>query len=200
MATSNIQIVNTALTLLGDSRITSLSDNTKPAREANAIYEPVRNALLAAYNWSFAKKRDQLSADVTAPDFGWDKSFTLPADCLRILFVGDYYVGLDLTDYRGSPVEEFEIEGRKILTDWPTPLNLKYIGIVTDTTTHPATFDMALSMRLAELLAEPLTQSDTKRARAADAFKSAIKDAIRANAIELPPVKLPDDEWVISRL
>ena len=195
-----VEIVNVALTLLGESRIMALTDNSKPAREASAIYDQTRDALLAGYNWSFAKTRAQLPASSTAPAFEYGAAYPLPTDCLRLLFIGDYYVGADLTDYRGAPTEMFTIEGREILTDMGAPLNVKYIRRVSDSTQFSANFSAALSARMAELLAEPLTQSDTKRARAEATFKDAIRTAIRANAIELPPQKMADDEWILSRL
>ena len=178
----------------------SLSDNSKPAREANAIYESVRDSLLAGYNWSFAKTRAQLPASATAPAFEYAYAYPLPVDCLRVVFVGDYYAGMDLTDYRGAPTEMFTIEGREILTDMGSPLNIKYIKRQTDSTLFSANFSASLSAKLAENLAEPLTQSDTKRARAEAAFKTEIRLAVRANAIELPPQKFADDEWIFSRL
>jgi len=197
---SDISIVNSALTLLGESRIISLADNTKPAREANAIFEITRDSLLAAYNWSFAKTRAQLPALADAPLFEFNLQYQIPTDCLRLLQIGDFYVGLDLTDYRGSPVDQYVIEGRKILTNLSAPLNVKYIKRVENSTEFSKNFEMAFVAKLAEVLAEPLTQSDQKRQRATDAFNREIKAAIRANAIELPPTKLPDDEWLISRI
>ena len=106
---STVDIVNIALTLLGESRITSIDDDVKAAREAKALFDHARDALIGGYNWSFAKARAQLSADATAPVFEYANAFTLPVDCLRIHMAGEFYVGLDLTDYRGAPVEEFVI-------------------------------------------------------------------------------------------
>lgn len=196
---SKIEIVNTALTLLGEVRIISIDDDVKPAREAKAIYDITRDALLASYNWSFAKERASLSALADAPAFEYDLQYQFPSDALRILFIGDYYVGVDLSDYRGSSTSEFTIEGRKILTNMAAPLNIKYVKRVTDTTQMTAPFTMAFAAKLAEMLAEPLTQSDQKRARAEASLKEAISLAIRSNAIELPPEKLADDEWILSR-
>lgn len=195
-----VDIVNVGLTLLGESRIASLLDNSKPAREANAIYEQVRDSLLAGYTWSFAKARAQLPASATPPLFEYANAFQLPAGCLRITMVGDFYVGVDLTDYRGSPTQEFTIEGREILTNLGAPLNLKYINRVEDSTQFSPNFCSAFSAKLAEKLAESLTQSDSKRGRAEAAFNNEIRLAIRANAIELPPQKFADDEWIMSRL
>lgn len=208
MATTAVEIVNMALTMLGEGHIVSLSDNVKPAREANYIYSTTKDALLGGYNWSFAKTRAALTASATPPAFEYALAYDLPADCLRVLFVGDYYVGMDLTDYRGAPTELFTIEGRQILTDLGTMtppssdnnINIKYIKQEDDVTKFSANFVSALVAKLAENLAEPLTQSETKRARAESAFRNELRMAIRANAIELPPQKLADDEWILSRI
>jgi hypothetical protein len=195
-----VEIANLALTLLGESRIMALTDNSKPAREINAVVDQTRDALLAGYNWSFAKTRAQLPASTDVPAFEYARKFPLPVDCLRLTFVSDYYVGLDLTDYRGGPTELFTIEGRDILTNEGAPLNVKYIKRITDSTNFSANFSYSFAAKLAEALAETLTQSDTKRARAAEMFAKEIRLAVRAGAIELPPQKLADDEWVMSRL
>lgn len=197
---SQVEIVNYALTLLGQDRILSIDDDLKAAREAKAVYSIVRDALLAGYTWSFAKTRASIPASVTVPAFQFANTYPLPVDCLRIIMIGDIYVGADLTDYRNTPVEEYAIEGREILTDLPAPLKLRYIKQVTDTTQFSANFSESLGCSLAERLAEPVAQSETKRDRATVAFKDSISKAVRANAIELAPQKLADDEWILSRL
>lgn len=197
---SQIEIVNLALTFLGDARILSIDDDTKPARESKAVYDNVRDALFGGYNWSFAKTRAQLSASASTPSFQFGYQYEMPTNCLRLLFIGDYYVGADLVDYRGSPVGEYEIEGRNILTDLGAPLNIKYIQRITDTSKYHPNFVMCLAAKLAYHLAEPLTQSNSKKGDAEVTFKRELNTAVRANAIELPPDRLADDDWVLSRL
>ena len=197
---SQAEIANAALTLLGSDRIISLDDDIKPAREIKAMFNISRDALLAGYDWSFAKTRSNLSALTSTPAHGFDYEFQIPSDCLRLVMVGEHYVGMDLTDYRGSPVEEFTIEGRTILTNLAAPLPVIYIKRVTDTTQFQANFTKGFAAQLAMDVCEALTQSETKRARAERELSKEITLAIRANAIELPPRKLPDDEWLLSRL
>lgn len=196
---SEVDVINFGLTLLGESRIASLADLSKPAREALAIYDITRDSLQAGFSWSFNKARARLPALTGVPEFGFGKKYQLPTDCIRIIMVGDYYPGLDLTDYRGSPTEPFEIEGREILTDMGAPLNFRYGKRLTDTAQFHPCFVEAFGCRLAEFLAEPLTQSDAKRNRAESAFKKSMMRAVQANAVELPPKKLPDDEWLMAR-
>lgn len=197
---SQTEIVNVCMTLLGEDRVTSIDDNVKQARAAKAMWGISRDALLSAYNWSFAKARAQLSALAGAPSFQFSLKYQMPSDCLRLTFIGDYYVGADLTNYRGSPTEEYAIEGREILTNIAAPLNIKYVKRVTDTALFQANFAKAFGAQLAIDLCEELTQSDSKKAAASAYLRDQIKLAVRANAIELPPQKQPDDEWLLSRL
>lgn len=197
---SEVEIVNVALTLLGESRIVSLDDPVKAAREAKAIFEVNRNALLAGYSWSFSLFRTSLPALADAPEWGFSYKFRIPNGCLRVVQIGDYFPGLDLTDYRGAPTEDYIIEGRNILTSLSAPLKFRGVNTITDTAQFAASFVKTLAAYLAMDLAEPLTGSDTKRGRAGEALAREIRLAIQANAIELPPKKLADDEWLMSRL
>lgn len=197
---SEVEVVNVGLTLLGESRIASLDDNTKPAREAKAIFAHTRDSVLASHNWNFAKTRVALPALVDAPPFQFNTKYQLPSDCLRLIELNDYFVGIDLTDYRGSDTTEFAIEGREILTNWAAPLNIKYIKRVTDASQFDPCFVTTMGARLAMDLCEALTQSDSKWQKAAQQYKMEISNAIRVNAIALPPRKLADDEWLLSRL
>lgn len=197
---SKVEIVNVALTLLGESRIMSIDDDVKAAREAKAVYDIVRDALLANYNWTFAKQRVSLPALVSVPAFQYSKQYKLPVDCLRLVFVGDYYVGASLADYRTIPDELYAIEGGMILTDLSAPLNIKFVARVTDTTQFAPAFTMAFASKLAMSLVEPLSQSAQKYQIAEAQFRDDLRLAIRSNAIEQPPIKLPDDEWLLARL
>ena len=55
--TADYQIVNLALTRLGDLRIASLSDATAAGQAANAIYAALRDEVLRAHPWNFAVQR-----------------------------------------------------------------------------------------------------------------------------------------------
>lgn len=59
MAT-DVEIVNLALVRLGATRITSLSDGSRNANEANAIYNMIRNEVLRGHTWKFAMRRATL--------------------------------------------------------------------------------------------------------------------------------------------
>ncbi len=198
---SQAEIINRALTILGETaRVVSIDDNSKIAREAKAVYSTSLRSLLAKHNWTFAKDRALIPALSAAPLFEYAYQYPIPTGALRILMVGEHYVGIDMTDYRGSPVEEYAIENGNILTNMGSPLRIKYIKEIADPGLFSAAFTSCFAAMLAVDLAEALTQSTGKQEIAMTKFRDELRDAVRCNAIEQPPVKVADDEWLISRL
>jgi hypothetical protein len=197
---SSVEIANRALTKLGASRITSFDDNNTQSRALKAMFDMVRDSELRARIWSFSKKRASLAALASTPEWGFDYEYQKPSDCLRFIQINDVYCGPDLTDYRNESTADYAIEGNKILANYAAPLKILYVSRVEDTAQWDATFVEAFACKLAFELAEDLTQSNTKKESAREDYKAAISAAIRANAIELPPVDLPADSWELSRL
>jgi hypothetical protein len=198
---SSVDIANSALTKLGAKRIMSLSDNQKEAREVNALFEIRRDALLRSYNWSFAMKRASLPALEAAPDWGFARAFQLPTDCLRVVQVGEDFQVPGLADYVNAADEElYRIEGRTIATDLSAPLPIRYLRKVTNTGEFDAAFVELFAADLAFEVCEALTQSTSKKESLREDKKMALRNAVRSNAIELPPQIIPDSEWVMSRL
>jgi hypothetical protein len=197
---SQVDIANRALTKLGAARIISFSDDNKQARAVSSMFNIVRDAELRSHIWSFSVKRASLAALVSTPDWGFQKEFQIPSDCLRILMVNDVYGGPSMEDYRNQPVADYSLEGNKILTDFSAPLKIRYIARIADTTQWDAMFVEAMSCRLAMELAEDLTQSNSKRELAQAEYMAALRGAIRASAVEQPSQAMPDNEWLLSRL
>lgn len=188
---SDVEICNRALQKLGAKRIVSLDDDSPNARACQAAYEPVKRAELRAHPWNFAVQRAELAADATAPAWGRANSFQLPSDCLRIL--PDYP-----EDNRNS--HDWQIEGRKILTDDTDPIYLRYIYDVTDPNEMDPLFREAVSAKLAIELCEELSQSNTKKDTLRDDYKEIIREARRTNAIENVAAEPPQDSWLSVRV
>lgn len=197
---SNIDIANRALTKIGANRIISLGDDNKEGREVNSMFSIVRDAELRAHSWRFSIKRAQLAALSTAPEFGYAYQYRPPADCLKILEVGDFYPGADLSDYVGSDNSEYAYENGVILTDYTAPLKLRYVARIEDPSLFDSLFVEAFACRLAMELAEPITQSSTKRQLAQSEYDMAVKAAVQASSIEKPPTKVADDTFILARL
>ena len=197
---SEIDAANRALSKIGSARITSRLDNSKEAREVNAAFDIVRDAELRKNRWSFAKRRSALAASVTAPAFGYGYQYTLPTLCLRVLRVGDFSPGLDLSNGRNASLEEYAIEGRSILTDDAGPLNIIYLESVVDVTLWDAMFLEVFACKLAFEIADALTGSQSRKDACAQDYEAQVRAAVHANAIELPASPIADDSWILSRL
>lgn len=184
------EIANRALQLLGAKRITALSENSRNARAANAAYEPVKLAELRKHTWCFATTREQLAADTEEPLFTKGNAFPLPSDFVRLLPPDPEDNMNDL---------DWVIEGRRIITNDSAPLEIRYIYDVTDPNEMDALFREAFAAKLAEAMCEEITQSNTKLASANAAYKDAISEAKKANAIEKPSEEPPADTWITCR-
>lgn len=201
---SQVEIMNRAAAILGEERISSPSEDVKVARELSATWAISRRALLRGYRWGFAMKRAALAALSTAPAHQFDYQYQLPADFLRLDFVGDWFAGLSMTDYRNTDESEWALAnvatGTVIETSLPAPLNIRYVADIETTTFFDALFVEAFAGKLAVDVATTLTNSSGRLDAARAAFGMAIGEAIRTSAIERPPVALPDDSWIMSRL
>ncbi len=144
---SEVGIVNSALVKIGADTITALIDDSEEARAANAQYAKLRDEVLRAHPWNFAIARAQLAQLAEDPAFGYAKQYQLPADCLRVLSMSDDTI-------------QFEIEGRKLLTDEETA-KIRYLRQVTDPNEFDSFFRETLSLRLAADLAYTLVNSGT---------------------------------------
>jgi hypothetical protein len=144
---SEVEIINSALNMIGASNIISRGEDSKSARVTNQRFDAVRDAVFRAHPWNCLVTRVTLAADSTAPTFTWANAFTLPTDpyCLRVLRL-DY---LDI---------EFRVEGRKIVCDEST-VNLMYLGRVTDPNEWDTLLHEAIAARLAADISFALVQS-----------------------------------------
>jgi hypothetical protein len=187
---SQVDICNRALQILGQRRITTLTDGSAGADACAAAWDACLEAELRAHPWNCAVKRAELAADATEPTWGRANAFQLPSDFLRLL--------------RGYPEDlladdDYQIEGRKILTDSDGPLYIRYIYKVEDPNEMDALFREALAFRLALAMCEELTQSNTKKELLMDEYKAAVREARRVNAFENRPAIAPDDTWLSRR-
>ena len=58
MATTFVEIANRAITFLGGTTITALTDDTKEGRAVLRLYEQTRDQILRDHPWNFAIRRD----------------------------------------------------------------------------------------------------------------------------------------------
>lgn len=166
---SVVDICNKALSLLGQSAITSLDDNTPEALACRIHFEPMLKRVLRGHRWNCVKSRAVLNRLLETPAFGFQYYYQLPSKCLMAL-------ELDNGEY-------FEVEGRKLLTDSPEA-NLHYIEFSADTTQFDAQLSDALSYELAGELAYPMTSSAGLGREFKEVAKDLFADAKASDAFE----------------
>lgn len=188
---SDITIINGALRKLGVARIGARNEETEQARVANDTYDTLLDAVLTDAPWDFATKRQELSANATAPVFGFDNAFDLPSDpyCLKPLEI------VNLSEYQWS------VEGRQIVTSHSAPLQLVYIARITDADSYSPQFVEAFQARLAAEWAEPLVKQSSVQRLMVEVYDRKIR---AAKTIEAGQTGLHEDttngSWVDSRL
>lgn len=199
--TSNVDIANYALNIIGASNISTLDENSKPGRLINQRFESVRDAVFRSHPWNCLIRRAELAQEVQAPAFGYSKQYALPADpyCLRVLEFSNgslSYPQDNMFSNSGGPV--FVIEGRKLLTDEGTA-RIKYIARVTDPQQYDASLTEALAARLAMEISYAITGSTSVVQIATALYDEKMKEARFIDATEGAPQKLEASDFIEAR-
>lgn len=173
MATTNVDIVNLALSKIGSATISDWNEATKERRTATAIYDNMRDRLLEMYPWNFAMKRAVLSTLGTTPSFEFAYAYTLPTDCIRVYELYDY------------PLEPYAVEAGNLLTDLSSAnVKIKYIAKITTESTFPPSFVNVFALAIAAEIAPILTGDRNMRISLLNELSMEIRNAYVLNAIE----------------
>lgn len=175
-----VEIANFALGNVAEQRITTLEDNSEPARLCLLhIAQSVRE-VLAMGRWKCARKPAELNLLTEAPLFGWEKAFQLPVDFIRLVSLND----LDPDDI-DEPI--YEVQGRTLLTDEDVA-SIVYVRDLTvgDGNVNDMTplLTKAAVLTLAAKLAWPLQQSRTLQENLEQRADLAVRKALAAEAQE----------------
>lgn len=190
--TTETDICNRALDIMKEASITSIDEDRSMARWFKRNFYTERDALLEYADWNFALKRVLLPADGAAPAFGWNYQYTLPGDCIRVL-----PLTLDGT-IEGTPLIH-EVEDGKIMTNQSGPLKVRYIYRNENYASYPATFQGALSARLARRCAHWVTGKSSYVQVAQSIYGEAMEEAWTSDAIQGTWPRAADSEWIDAR-
>jgi hypothetical protein len=185
MMASEIEIVNRALIKLGEKTILSLDDDKKSARTMKALYAPTRDYVTRNHPWNFAIKRIELARNTADPVFGYQYSYKLPSDCLRVLIPN-------------REIWVYGIEGRNMNTDYGDAF-IKYIARISDPNTFGESFQESLACKLAAEGCISLTDNDARHKAMVQLYNLSIMEARSVNAMEAGPKWIESEEWLDSR-
>jgi hypothetical protein len=182
-----------ALARIGHTQfITSLSESSNEAIVLNAFYTEVRDRVLSAMPWSFAKGQAALVLVEANPNTDWAYSYTYPADCI---------MAIRLTTSIGSTPTPFAIgndAGAKLIYNDVEDAVLEYVIRVTAVGLFPAVFVSALAYLLAHEVAIPLSRMD-RMDRMMQAYQMELVNAGSYNLNEQQEAPEPLNHFTASR-
>jgi hypothetical protein len=132
---------------------------TDPEKVFSKWYDTIRKKTLKMLIPSFSFKRAIVAQLTTDPVFGWTQAFEYPADCLKLLGIGE--VEEKTNDYA---IEQLSDGKKAILTEQynpdgsPSSLNIRYIKDEQDTTKFTDDFITLFSWELAYATCMEITQ------------------------------------------
>ena len=153
MSLTQTKVCNLSLGRVGAQSIMSIDDeDSKSARVCLNAFEATVREVARAGEWNCLKKRCTLARLTAAPAFEWEYQFQLPTDFISL-------TELNGVDYHGEPQDDWEIEGRLLLTD-AEEAKVRYIAYVEDTGQWDSLFTNAVVVLLASKIAVPILQDE----------------------------------------
>ncbi len=187
---TSLDIVNAACTLIGETPLQSMDDETDAGQSASLIYQTVLDFNLGLYVWTFAKQIRQLSKDdLTTPYSGFELVYDLPAERIE----NPLYLTDDITD-PDRRFSRYALVGTKVHSS-ADPL-FAMIRFRPDPHNWSATFRSAtitaLASKFALSLGHDRATSESKHAEAygtpSDNYRGGqIGAAMRTDAFTTPP-------------
>jgi hypothetical protein len=168
-----IEIINFALSDCGATLIATLDDDLPEARTAKAKYAAIRDAVIEDREWTFAKKRVELSKMADVPAFGYAYQYVIPSDCIRVIRVYDA-AGVETST--PMQADEWVREGYAVLTNEDAPIYAELLMRAGEGSFSPGMV-LALAARLTSAFAVPLTENRQLKKDAFDEYQKLIIDA-----------------------
>ncbi len=185
---SYVEIANAAAIAVGTSaRLTDPTDDTVLGRAVAAVWDVERQAALRDGAWNFAMRRDSLPRLAASPKHGYTAQYKLPADCLRLIEVYGY------------ERECYQLEGRNVLASITGPLDIRYLADVAEPAEFDVAFTKAFSLRIACAIGNRIAGSTFKEELNWDKYRAALAEAKNSDAMENPPIRQYESEWITAR-
>lgn len=214
MAT-DVDIANRALQMMASRNvITSLTDGSNEAANANMLYTPTLDWCLGITNWNFARKTAVLvlsktrnvtpiTWSATEPAPPWRYEYEYPADCIRLHYVTNMVVAN--TKWTGMPQKFAVTTGiisaaprTVILTDETNALGVyTYRNVTIDN--WSSLFNQAFTSTLAWMLAGPVSGDKDLMNSLREIASDHMTLAIAANTREGTVMDDTTPEWIQAR-
>jgi len=182
---SKVDIVSSALVLIGDKPVNDLTGTDRRSVVANQLYERAKQNELSKFRWGFARKKIQLSLLTDIPvDQEWQSIYQLPSDLITLIKV--------------YPNIKYQILGDKLYCNLNQALYAEYIHDV-DEDDFPAYFTRTLEYALAKDFSGAITDSDNKRALMAEEYVIQSRMARATDSQQHPQDSFRDQPFIKVR-
>ncbi|MCG7932111.1 MAG: hypothetical protein N0E44_18935 [Candidatus Thiodiazotropha lotti] len=195
--TTKVQICNMALGAIGEkSNIQSITERSPQAAKCNLYYDQMVEVVLSDFDWNFASVTETLALIGTAPT-GWSYQYAMPSDCLAAReIVREIRINTDRIPYK---IARDRTSNMRVILTNQAEAELRYTGLVTDTSQFSPWFVEALSLRLSAAIAEPLTRKKDLVVRQLQLYNRALQAAAAASANEEEQEESNDADWIRDR-
>ena len=212
LAISEVRICNMALSNIGaSSAIESLTEGSSESNECNLWYTYSRKQSLAAYDWSFARKRLTLATHSDDPPAGvWAYRYQYPSDAVvmrkmqnpsgvsAVVFLSDESLDSGSAEAVPFAIEVSDDGTKSILTNLDEAVGV-YTFDQTDVTLFSEFFVSMFSFALASNVAYALTGKQEVREAMIASFQQMFRQAPASNAAEEISKPPRDASWVRGR-
>jgi hypothetical protein len=190
MATQ-LTVTNEALGIIGEPPISDPNTNITAAREMLAVWTESINVVLEQAEWNFARKRVQLSLSATAPAWGYNNYYALPADWIRTIM-------LSPNGLQSDEIIQYQLENGLVACNENT-VYLYYItsDAYTNTGSWPPLFAKWVAAEMAFAKAPRLNPAAIGIAQ--EACKLWQKMAKNSDQINQPPKRRHPGQWATAR-
>ena len=146
---TQLGIINNALLMVGANSINTLSDSSREARTAAAIYSTTLNDIISRHPWTFTLGQIKLAQLQQEPLFGFEHAYQLPVDpeVIRVI-------------RKNNPASDYQIYQDKLFTN-DNEVEILY-QFNPGEEAFPAYFTRLVELELAKMFAFMLLQDETQ--------------------------------------
>ena len=178
-------IVNLTLSELGAALVTNIDTDTgSVATRVRVVWDFALDWALSLHPWNFAIARQKNVAATTAPSWGNDYAYALPANTVRVLSIGK---DGDEDDTPWTVELDAATQTKVLVTNLEAPIDIRYIYRVTNAELYTSTFAIALSKVLKIFLARPLTGKPEIKTEAEKELATFLQTAQTQDGLEGTP-------------
>ena len=195
--TDKLSVYNGALTILGERKLASLTENRPPRHKLDDIWDnDMRERVLQHGQWNFAARTVMLEASPSVtPSFGFQFAFDKPIDFVRTMQVAH-------DEYFNLPITRYSDEASWIFTD-SEQIYFQYVSKDIqwgfDFSLWPENFTEYVEHYMAYKVAPRLIGLDINKKELARDMKHMLLAAKATDAMEGPAQFAPKGGWARSR-